>query len=167
LGEALAKEHAGNGLRLSRNEAQTQKDRFPILSRPRGYSIYENALMKFLLVLLFVATNAPAMDRWTALAMLESGGNDHAIGQAGEVSRYQINPKLWPGGNPFDSQVALTNAERIMSPRMAAFEKSHGRAPDDFEFYVLWNAPAQIDRPHPAVAERAGRFVNLVASADP
>ncbi|HWY30300.1 MAG TPA: hypothetical protein VNX46_06085 [Candidatus Acidoferrum sp.] len=45
LGEILAKEHAGNGLRLSRNEAQTQKDRFSILSGPRGYSIYENALI--------------------------------------------------------------------------------------------------------------------------
>ena len=122
--------------------------------------------MKILLVLLFVATNALAMDRWTALAMLESGSNDHAIGPAGEVSRYQINPKIWPGGNPSDSQVALVNAQRIMSPRMEAFKKSHAREPDDFEFYVLWNAPAEIDHPHPAVAERARRFVNLVASCD-
>jgi hypothetical protein len=122
--------------------------------------------LRILLVLLFVATNAVAMDRWTALAMLESGDNDHAIGPAGEVSRYQINPKIWPGGNPSDSQVALVNAQRIMSARMEAFKKSHAREPDDFEFYVLWNAPAEIDHPHRAVAERAGRFVNLVASCD-
>ena len=121
--------------------------------------------MKILfLVLILSANNVLAMDRWTALAMLESGGDDCTIGHAGEVSRYQISPELWPGGNPSDSRVALTNAWHIMSPRIAAFEKAHGRAPDDFEFYVLWNAPAQINHPHPAVADRARRFANLVSS---
>ena len=103
-----------------------------------------------------------AMDRWTALAMLESGGDNHTIGRAGEISRYQIRRELWPGGNPLDNCVALANAQQIMSSRAVAFERSHGHAPDDFEFYVLWNAPAQIDHPHHVVAERARRFVNLV-----
>ncbi len=120
--------------------------------------------LKILLALLVLATNALAMDRWTALAMLESGGNDYSIGRAGEVSRYQISPENWPGGNPCDAHVALVNAQRIMAERVAAFKKSHGREPDDFEFYVLWNAPAEINHPHPVVAERAGRFANLVAS---
>jgi hypothetical protein len=60
----------------------------------------------------------------------------------------------------------LANAQRIMSPRLAAFERTHGRAPNDFEFYVLWNAPTQIDHPHPVVAERARRFVNLVVETN-
>ena len=30
--------------------------------------------------------------------------------------------------------------------------------------HVLWNAPAQIQRPGRAVAERANRFCNLVGS---
>jgi hypothetical protein len=102
------------------------------------------------------------MDRWTALAMVETGGNDHIVGRVGEISRYQIRPQLWSGGNPLDTRVALTNARRIMAARVAAFEQSHGRAPDDFEFYVLWNAPAQINHPHRIVAERARRFMNLV-----
>lgn len=123
--------------------------------------------MKILLIVLILSTNALAMDRWTALAMLESGDNDRAIGRAGEVSRYQISPELWPGGNPLDTGVALANAQRIMSSRTAAFEQSHGRAPDDFEFYVLWNAPAQINHPHRAVAARARRFVNLMVFGDP
>jgi hypothetical protein len=123
--------------------------------------------MKILFILLIMSTNVLAMDRWTALAMLESGGNDSTVGQAGEISRYQIRPELWPGGNPLDNHVALMNARRIMSARVAAFEQSHGRAPNDFEFYVLWNAPAQINHPHRVVVERARRFVNLIVSPAP
>jgi hypothetical protein len=122
--------------------------------------------MKILFAIFILATNVLAMDRWTALAMLESGDDDHTIGRAGEVSRYQIRPELWPGGDPLDNRVALTNAWSIMSPRLAAFERAHGRAPDDFEFYLLWNAPAQINHPHPAVAARARRFANLVCLPD-
>jgi hypothetical protein len=117
--------------------------------------------MKILFMLLILSMNAMAMDRWTALAMIESGGNDGAIGLAGEISRYQIRPELWGEGNPLDSEDALANARRIMSARTAAFKQSHGRAPDDFEFYVLWNAPSQVNRPHRVVAERARRFADL------
>jgi hypothetical protein len=99
--------------------------------------------------------------------MMESGGDDRAVGRAGEVSRYQIRPELWLGGNPLDGCTSLANAQHIMFSRATAFERSHGRSPDDFEFYVLWNAPAQINHPHRSVAERARRFVNLVVLADP
>lgn len=107
------------------------------------------------------------MDRWAALAMIESGDHDNAIGQAGEVSRYQIRPGLWAGGSPLNAQTARTNAQAIMTVRVARFEKAHGRPPTDFEFYVLWNAPGQIGHPHHAVVERARRFVNLVKQPDP
>jgi hypothetical protein len=120
--------------------------------------------VKILFIVLILSTNALAMDRWTALAMLESGDDDRTVGPAGEVSRYQIRSDLWPGGDPSDPNVALANARHLMSPRTAAFEKSHGRAPDDFEFYILWNAPAQINHPHRAVADRARRFANLVSA---
>jgi hypothetical protein len=123
--------------------------------------------MKIFFILLIMSTNAVAMDRWTALAILESGGNDRAVGRVGEISRYQIRPELWPEGSPLDARVALANARRIMSARVSAFEQSHGRRPNDFEFYVLWNAPAQINRPHQVVAERARRFVNLVSYTNP
>lgn len=118
--------------------------------------------MKILLIILIMSTNAFAMDRWTALAMMESGGDDRAVGRAGEISRYQILPELWLGGNPLDKSTALANAQRIMFSRVTSFERTHGRSPDDFEFYVLWNAPAQINHPHRAVAGRALRFMNLV-----
>ena len=111
-----------------------------------------------------LATPTFAMDRWSALSMIESGNNDHAVGAVGEVSRYQIRPELWPGGNPRDPRQALTAAQRTMWPRIVRFERKHGRRPTDFEFYVLWNAPWQADHPSAVVRERAERFVNLVQS---
>ena len=120
-----------------------------------------------LLVQLLMTTNALALDRWTALAMVESGGNDRAVGRVGEISRYQIRPELWAGGNPLDADTALANAQHIMAVRMALFQQSHRRLPDDFEFYILWNAPGQLAHPHRVVTERARRFVNLVNSGDP
>ena len=102
------------------------------------------------------------MDRWQALSMIESGNNDRAIGQHGEISRFQIRPELWPGGNSQNQGQALAAAKEIMKPRLEAFEKTHGRPASDFEFYVLWNAPWQANHPAKAVTERARRFSNLV-----
>lgn len=107
-------------------------------------------------------STADAMNRWDALSMLESGNDDQAIGTRGEISRYQIRPYLWPGGNPVNASVALKAAHKIMQPRVARFEETHNRPPTDFEFYVLWNAPQEVNHPCKAVAARARRFVNLV-----
>ena len=108
-----------------------------------------------------------AMDRWSALSQIESGDDDHAVGSAGEVSRYQIKPEVWQQyaasqadwANPEDS---LAVARQAMQARSAAFEREAHRAPTDVEFYILWNAPAQIHHPAKAVLARAERFSNLV-----
>jgi hypothetical protein len=108
-----------------------------------------------------------AMDRWAALSQIESGDNDKAVGRKGEISRYQILPDVWSAfatdkanwENPRD---ALTVAKETMKKRCADFEQTFHRAPTDFEFYVLWNAPAQIEQPGSAVSERAKRFCNLL-----
>jgi len=115
-------------------------------------------------VLLAFVLIAPvsAMDRWAALSMIESSDNDQAIGPGGEISRFQIQRKLWPGGDPQNAQVALAVAQEIMRPRLARFQQSHKREATDFEFYVLWNAPWQSDHPSAAVTERARRFATLV-----
>ncbi len=112
---------------------------------------------------------ATAMERWVALAQLESGNRDGAVGRAGEISRYQIKPALWrryasPTAHWTDRHQALRVARRIMAERTADFERSYGRSPTDFEFYVLWNAPAQSLHPAKAVAERARRFCDLISS---
>lgn len=114
-------------------------------------------------------TPALGMDRWSALSLIESGNDDSAIGRAGEVSRYQIKPGLWHKfGGPAsrlaraNPQTALGIAQAIMRGRCADFERQFHRAPTDFEYYILWNAPAQINRAGRAVSERARRFSHLV-----
>jgi len=113
-------------------------------------------------MVLCLGTGARAMDRWAALSMIESGNNDRAIGPGGEISRFQIRPELWPGGDPTNAQTALAVAQQIMLPRVAEFKLSHQRLPTDFEFYVLWNAPWQVDHPTATVTERARRYSNLI-----
>src|SRR5690242_10490148 len=99
-----------------------------------------------------------AMDRWSALSQIESGDNDKAVGRIGEISRYQIRPDIWAALAPENAdwenpKDALKVAKDAMKKRCADFEKSHHRTPTDFEFYVLWNAPAQIERPGSVVTE--------------
>ena len=108
-----------------------------------------------------------AMDRWSALSQVESGDNDHAIGNVGEISRYQIRPDLWRRYAPAKADWtnpthALAVARQAMQERCVAFARARHRAPTDFEFYILWNAPAQLNRPCKAVLARAERFRNLV-----
>ena len=114
------------------------------------------------LAALGVVFSASGMNRWAALSMLETGDNDYAVGRCGEISRFQIRPEYWPGGNPDNAGTALSVARRIMHARVEHFVQTHGRLPTNFEFYVLWNAPAEVDHPVHCVAERAQRFVNLV-----
>ena len=116
-----------------------------------------------------------AMNRWSALSMIESGNNDRAIGAASEVSRYQIKPALWSRfapdeSNPLNQSTALAVARGIMHIRCDMFERRYHRPPTDFEFYVLWNAPVQLlaPRAHATVTKtvtaRARRFCNLIVA---
>jgi hypothetical protein len=121
---------------------------------------------------LFWAGGALAMDRFAALSMIESGNDDFAHGRHTEISRFQIQREVWlqatnaPVGSATNAAVARAVAEMIAAKRCQDFEKKRGRAPTDFEFYVLWNAPAQVDKPVPAVRARAERFANLVEKKD-
>jgi hypothetical protein len=115
--------------------------------------------------------SALGMDRWAALSLIESGDNDAAVGRAGEVTRFQIKPVLWEQfcparqlGARTNPELALRVARAIMSVRCAEFKRRLHRAPTDFEYYVLWNAPAQVENPNRAVTRRARRFCNLVES---
>jgi hypothetical protein len=112
--------------------------------------------------------------RLFALGAIETGNNDNEIGQAGEVSRYQIMPSVWKHYNHSsyydDPQVSRTVAQQHWSSLRASFMKKTGREPDSFDMYVLWNTcygyyaskgfhPGRLD---PVVRDRAQRFVNLV-----
>jgi hypothetical protein len=117
-----------------------------------------------ILCLAACAFAARGMDRLPALSMLETGNNDSTVGRRGEISRFQILPSVWRrygAGNPLNPRDATLAVRRIMAKRLANFERSQRRQATNFDYYVLWNAPAQAGRPSPVVSERARRFANL------
>lgn len=123
------------------------------------------------LALAGICFSSAGMERWAALSQIESGDNDKAVGKRGEISRYQILPDVWAAFAPENAnwqnpKDALAVAKETMKKRCAEFEQTFHRAPTDFEFYVLWNAPAQIERPGSAVKERATRFCNMLSKKD-
>jgi len=83
--------------------------------------------------------------------MLETGDNDNAVGPGGEVSRFQIQPALWPGGDSHGPEGCLVAAQAIMRPRLQRFQESHKRAATDLNFTFCGNAPAKINLPPAAV----------------
>jgi len=122
------------------------------------------------------AISAPAMDRFTALAQIESAdkhhpfGNDFCVGPDGELSRYQISPAIVAefhidAARLTDPVYALKQANRIMQARCGAFEARYQRPPTDFEFYILWHRPARLLADSSLItsaeADRAQRFANL------
>ena len=85
-----------------------------------------------------------------ALSQIESGDNDYAVGPQGEVSRYQIEPKIWrkllidkgAHGMPHDRWLAEMLACALWQSRERDFEIIHNRAPNLREIYLLWHRPA-------------------------
>ena len=131
-------------------------------------------MRKILWILTISVVSARAeISKLEALGMIESGNNDAAIGDAGEVSRYQIKPRIWRDYSQSrayrDSRVSSKVAERYLADLEQAFHQRTGREPSDFDRYVLWNAgPAYYakvrffaSRVHPIIRERAQRYANL------
>ena len=113
------------------------------------------------------------LSKLEAISMIESGNNDRAVGEAGEVSRYQIKPQVW---KRYTNSTAYANADlstwvadQHMAYLEAIFQSRTGRQPTDFDRYVLWNAGPtyyarvgfSAERVHPVIRDRASRFVNL------
>ena len=112
-----------------------------------------------------------------ALGAIESGDDDHAVGYAGEVSRYQIKKNIWRAYSSssrfWDKNEAWRIVEQVLAVRVDAYRRHTGHAPAAFDIYVLWNAPGQFQRVgyqqrriSRVVAERATRFTNLVRRAE-
>jgi hypothetical protein len=90
------------------------------------------------------------------------------VGRAGEISRYQILKAEWRTVTNSvrwtDPQIAKAVTQQLIDRRVNQFRSTHHRDPSDFEFYVLWNAPAQVlirGKVSKVVAERAHRYANL------
>jgi len=123
-------------------------------------------------ILLFMAAvHLRAMDRFSALSMLESGDNDQAHGRGGELSRYQFSPPVIAEFKIDATQLrnpayARSQAVRVMTDRCSAFDQQNHRPPTDVEFYMLWHRPDRVSHPLPRELERAKRFANLVSRPD-
>jgi len=125
------------------------------------------------LLMLSVISASAGYSKLEALSLIESGNNDAAVGSLGEVSRYQIRPYIWREYSASrswrDSRVYAQVAENHLKSLEETFLKRAGRAPTDFDSYVLWNAGAAYyakvgfapARVHPVIRERAQRYVNL------
>lgn len=125
------------------------------------------------LLMLSVVSASAGYSKLDALSLIESGNNDAAVGSLGEVSRYQIRPHIWREYSASrswrDCRVSAQVAENHLKSLEDTFVRRAGRAPTDFDTYVLWNAgPAYYakvgfspKRVHPVIRERAQRFVNL------
>jgi hypothetical protein len=131
------------------------------------FGVNSGVMKRLLFLLLMLPVCGFGMDRIAALSMLESGDDDQAVGRAGEISRYQIRKTEWRNvtnsANYADSETAKSVVLLIMERRIQTFQSQFKRMPSDFEFYGLWNAPAQIMQRQisAAVADRCQRFANL------
>jgi hypothetical protein len=107
------------------------------------------------------------MDRLAALSMIETGNNDRMVGRAGEISRYQILKREWRSVTNSvrytDPEIAKAVTVKLLDRRVQAFQALYNRPPTNFEFYALWNAPAQVleGRVSHTVADRCRRYANL------
>ena len=95
-----------------------------------------------------------------ALSALESGHRPAAIGPAGEVSRFQVLPRIWRahrGGNPRNDAEAVRVASEIMRVR------TRGESVSKIDWYLLWHCPGRVRRGTVTRADRelAERFERL------
>jgi len=130
-------------------------------------------LMLAVLAPMLPAAATAGLSPLEAISMIESGNNDMAVGPAGEVSRYQIQPRVWrqlSNSNAYgDTAVASSVAQQHLDWLHKFYKERTGRVADDFDLYVMWNAGADYyrraafakDKVHPKIRGRAERYVNL------
>lgn len=108
-----------------------------------------------------------------ALAQIETGGNDRAVGKAGEISRYQLKRDIWHVWTRQKAYahepLATTIAVKELNARVRVFRLATRREPTPYEVYALWNAPGQFERVgyqpkrlSKVVQERCRRFQAIV-----
>jgi hypothetical protein len=158
----------------NRDYLKTISAALPFIGQRRG-NRKERGMWKTILVLLYGGSLSleAGMTKLQAISMVESGNNDYAIGKAGEISRYQIKPKVW---KVYSKSAAYTNtristyvAEQHLQSLQKQFKASTGREATDFDCYVMWNGGiTYYSRIHfsaravkRAIRERAERYVNL------
>ena len=113
-----------------------------------------------------------------ALADVESGGNDRAIGSKGEVSAFQILPSIWNAHSDMPCSLyhvqnrtkSIRVARKLNSYNLCVYKKDTGNLPQAYDMYVMWNYGVTkykkmgYDRTKlpKKVKERAERFINTL-----
>ncbi len=114
--------------------------------------------------------------QFRALAMIETGIDDYAVGRKGERSRYQISKTTWKevSNRPFTFahrvEFATEAAERYKNKLYNRYMQEQGCFPTDEAFYVMWNwGPRKfknvgydMTRVPVVVLDAAHRYANLV-----
>lgn len=95
------------------------------------------------LALHFATVEAKPMSLWDALAEIESGRNDKAVGKCGEVSRWQILPAVWeqyrkPGMKPCNAKDAMVVAWNHYGDLGDGFILKTSRKPTETDMLILW-----------------------------
>jgi hypothetical protein len=134
----------------------------------------------FLVLTAVFTASSRAMELLDAIAMVESGGNDLAVGANGEVSRYQILPSVWRQydasrryGNRWVARAVarkhldyLANTYRLL--------RHTGSTASNLDLAIMWNCGIGAYRRaywnpemvNPATQDHARRIVNLLESSD-
>jgi hypothetical protein len=98
----------------------------------------------FTVVFSLATVTSQAMSFWPALAEIESGNNDYAVGTVGEISRYQIRPEIWQiyssSKHYTDQAVALRVAQKHLAKLSHDFENATGHPPTEADCVVLWKS---------------------------
>lgn len=122
---------------------------------------------------MYVSAADGGFSRLEAISLIETADNDRLIGSKGEISRYQIMPCVWrqysQSRNYQDRKEAKRIAQQHLQVLEELFRRRTGRAPAEFDIYVMWNAGPYYyakrgfspGRVAPSIRERATRFVNL------
>lgn len=101
-----------------------------------------------------------------ALAQLESGNQPDAVGAAGEITAYQVCPKVlseqgFTVASLAGERSAALVVQIIWQRRVNHFVITHQRQPRASEIYLLWHRPARVLSPKARERARAVRFENL------
>src|ERR1044071_139091 len=116
--------------------------------RPLVVFAIRNPARVLILVAAVLALPCGALPIRDALGMIESGNDDHAVGSAGEISRYQIKKDIWQAHSRssefWDEKEAWRVTEKVLAARVEEYRRGTGRMPAAFDLYVLWNAPGHF-----------------------
>lgn len=103
----------------------------------------------------------------SCLSLIESGDRDNVRGSHGEVSRWQMMPRLYKGRHPGNPKEASGYVWTLWEGRVEQFIDDRHRIPTTREIALLWHCPGRLERPTKSDIDYAKRFENLVLRRPP